>query len=65
MSEIVTLISNVGFPIACCILMVWNTKTVQEELTKAVEKLTDSVVALEKSTDRLFDEIRYNRKDDV
>ena len=43
MDEIVTLIQNVGFPIACCIVLFWQNSKLRDSLdqnTKAIVKLS-------------------------
>lgn len=38
------LISNVGFPIAMCLLMMWYIYTSQSKLTEAINELRETMV---------------------
>lgn len=51
MDEITTLVTNVGFPIAMCILIMyyWNT-----QFTKQMDKLTDVVSQLNVAVNKLL-----------
>lgn len=41
---ITNLISNVGFPIAMCLLMMWYIYTSQSKLTEAINELRETMV---------------------
>jgi len=41
---VTTLISNVGFPIAMCLLMMWYIYTSQSKLTEAINELRETMV---------------------
>lgn len=43
-NTVTTLISNVGFPIAMCLLMMWYIYTSQSKLTEAINELKDTMV---------------------
>lgn len=53
MESIVSVISTVGFPIACCIGMGWYINTTMKEFTKAIQNNT---IAFEKLISKLTDE---------
>lgn len=42
-SAITTLISSVGFPIACCIYLIYANEKIAERHTEEVEKLRETV----------------------
>lgn len=42
-SEIVQLISSVGFPIVVCGAMAWYINTTHKDLVKAFERMTDTI----------------------
>jgi hypothetical protein len=42
-SAITTLISSVGFPIACCIYLIYSNNKMAEKHTEEVEKLRETV----------------------
>ncbi len=48
MDEITQLISNVGFPIACCIIMFWQNSKLRESL----DKNTTAIIKLSKFIDK-------------
>lgn len=43
-STVTSLISNVGFPIAMCLLMMWYIYTSQSKLTEAINELRETMV---------------------
>ena len=43
-STVTSLISNVGFPIAMCLLMMWYIYTSQSKLTEAINELKETMV---------------------
>lgn len=43
MSAITTLISSVGFPIACCIYLIYSNQKAAEKHSEEVEKLRETV----------------------
>lgn len=53
-SALTTLISNVGFPIACVICLGWYAKDTTNKIITLTEKVTDALV----SSTRAVDEIR-------
>ena len=46
MSEVVQLISNVGFPIAMCLIMIFGQKKTLEDLKNTIDKNTSMVEKL-------------------
>ncbi len=44
--DISTLISNVGFPIACCIYMMYTHKIEMDTMAKAIENNTEAIKEL-------------------
>ena len=46
MNEIVSMISNVGFPIACVIMLWWQQSKQMKELTDAVNNYTLAITSL-------------------
>ena len=42
-NTITTIISTVGFPIACCIYLVYNTNKIEERHRNEVDKLRESL----------------------
>lgn len=46
-NAVIQLINTVGFPIAVCIALMWNTVKIQEQATEQTEKFTE---ALNKNT---------------
>lgn len=43
MSAITTLISSVGFPIACCVYLIYSNQKTSEKHAEEVEKLRETV----------------------
>ncbi len=43
-NTVTNLISNVGFPIAMCLLMMWYIYTSQSKLTEAINELKETMV---------------------
>lgn len=43
MSEIISMISNVGFPIVCCIVMAWYVNKSAEDNRETLDKLQESI----------------------
>ena len=43
-STVTSLISNVGFPIAMCLIMMWYIYTSQSKLTEAINELRETMV---------------------
>ena len=43
MNEIITLITNVGFPIACCIALGWYVKDINDSYKTHVAVITDAL----------------------
>ena len=43
-TTITSMISNVGFPIAMCLLMMWYIYTSQSKLTEAINELKETMV---------------------
>ena len=43
MNDIITLISNVGFPIACCVYMGWYVNKINTDSNDRLEKLQESL----------------------
>lgn len=48
MDDIVSLISNVGFPIACCVVLFWQNNKLRDSL----DKNTNAIEELAKYIDR-------------
>lgn len=42
-STITTLISSLGFPIACCVYMAWSNQKADERHREEIDKLRESV----------------------
>lgn len=55
MEEITTLISNVGFPIACCVILFINNSKFTEVLSKINVSLTELCDRLERVEDDIKD----------
>ena len=57
MSEIVTLVTNLGFPIAVCLMLMWYIKELtikhETETTKFTEALNQNTLVLQKLCDKL------------
>lgn len=55
--DIVTLISGVGFPIVCCLIMMWLTyklnQSFKEEVNALTKTLNENTIALTKILDKL------------
>ena len=51
MEEITTLITNVGFPIACCIVLFWQNSKLRESLDKNTQAIEDLAKYMEVRTD--------------
>ena len=49
MNDIISIISSVGFPIACCLAMFYYIKDTQDKLIDSINKLT---IAIEKMDDK-------------
>lgn len=60
MSDIVTIISTVGFPIAACLGMGWYISRTQENLRHVVEENTKAVLLL---TERLTNQPKGTERD--
>lgn len=43
MSALTTLISSVGFPIACCVYLIYSNQKTSEKHSEEVEKLRETV----------------------
>ena len=56
-NDIVTIISTVGFPIAACVALFWQTNEMQknhkEEMDKLSEALNNNTLAINKLNERL------------
>ena len=56
-SSIVTVVSQVGFPIAMCLVMAWYVKYTndqhKEEIDKITEALNNNTLALQKLCERM------------
>lgn len=65
--DIVTLISGVGFPIVCCLIMFWLTyklsQSFKEEIDALNETLNENRIALTKILDKLEAIDNERRKD--
>ena len=46
MTEVVQLISNVGFPIACCLILLFGQRKTLEDLKNTIDKNTTMVEKL-------------------
>lgn len=55
--DISTLISNVGFPIVCCLYMMYTHKAEMETMSKAIENNTEAI-------QELREEIREGKRND-
>ncbi len=53
MEEITTLISNVGFPIACCVVLFYNNSKFTEALNNLNVTLKEISTRIEKLEDRI------------
>ena len=53
-NTITTVISNIGFPIACVVFLGWYAKDTTDKVVKLTEKVTDALV----SSTRAIDEIK-------
>ena len=56
-SEITTIISNVGFPIACVVCLGWYAKDTTERIIKLTEKVSDALVSSTRAIDEIKDVI--------
>ena len=60
MSDVVTIISTVGFPIAACVFMGWYVKYINDmhkvEIDKLSEALNNNTIALQRLVDKLGDD---------
>ena len=45
MEEVVSLISNVGFPIACVVAMFWQLQKIEDQHHTEMEKMTEVIQA--------------------
>lgn len=67
MSEILTAINTVGFPIVCCIVLaylVYNmNKSHKEEMNDVKEALNQNTLVIQKLSDKL-DNLFYSKKGD-
>lgn len=50
---ITTLISNNGFPIVMCLILVWYINTTQKSLTTAIESLKETLAGIKQQLDDL------------
>lgn len=58
---VTSLISSVGFPIACCFVCFWYIKKMNDEHRQEMEKLTIKLTEINKSeTEKLSETIRNN-----
>ena len=56
-SEITSIISNVGFPIACVVFLGWYAKDTTEKIIKLTEKVSDALVSSTRAIDEIKDVI--------
>ena len=66
--EITSLISNLGFPIAMCVYMVYRNEKVhkrhEQEITKLANIIKDVTVAITKLTDKIETELLKRVEED-
>lgn len=58
MNDIVTIISNVGFPISCVIFMGWFYYKVINNMNITLELLKDAIADLKKTMEDIQDKIK-------
>lgn len=55
--QILTVISTVGFPIACCLILFWfmykNDNSHKEEVNKLTEAIQNNTIVMQKLVDRI------------
>ena len=54
MEQIINVVSNVGFPIAMCVIMTYYYHTSIEEMKKTTSTLNDTITALNTKIDALI-----------
>lgn len=54
MEQIINVVSNVGFPIAMCVIMTYYYHTSIEEMKKTTNTLNDTITALNTKIDALI-----------
>lgn len=54
MEQIINVVSNVGFPIAMCVIMIYYYHTSIEEMKKTTNTLNDTITALNSKIDALI-----------
>lgn len=54
MEQIINIVSNVGFPIAMCVIMTYYYHTSIEEMKKTTNTLNDTITALNSKIDALI-----------
>lgn len=54
MEQIINVVSNVGFPIAMCVIMTYYYHTSIEEMKKTTNTLNDTITALNSKIDALI-----------
>lgn len=52
---VTSMISNVGFPIAMCLLMMWYIYTSQSKLTEAINELKETMVEVKARLEAMKD----------
>lgn len=59
MDEIVNLISNIGFPIVCCIILFSLYKNSLQELQNTIKKNTDTIIYLQATIEKILTRIEH------
>lgn len=54
MDQIINVVSNVGFPIAMCIIMIYYYHTAVEEMKESINTLNDTISTLNVKIDALI-----------